>query len=167
MQDKQLLGWELRCERNPAIGETRQASNHEMAPKPRKVLKFFIANDTILCFITTWWIRETRKIPKSPHTNTTAVGEACGAVMCTKIFTCPHPFLWFCYSFSFCHRSIFFTLFWLDVFFFNISVIEWFRKKLFHGMAWLILCLFPFPFYSNSPGQSERAGACPHQSHFG
>lgn len=166
MQDKQLLGWELRCERNPAIGETRQASNHEMAPKPRKVLKFFIANDTILCFITTWWIRETRKIPKSPHTNTTAVGEACGAVIVPKISHA--PILMVCYSFRFCHHLfIFLPSIWHNVFFLNVSVSEWLRKKLFHGIAWLILCLFPFPFYSNSPGQSERAGACPHQSHFG
>ena len=64
MQDKQLLGWELRCERNPAIGETRQASNHEMAPKPRKVLKFFIANDTILCYITHDFFWENKKYIK-------------------------------------------------------------------------------------------------------
>lgn len=140
MQDKQMFGWELRCERNPATGETRKASK-KWHQNQGKCWIFFLANDTILCFITTWWIRETRKIPKSPHTNTTAVGEACGAVMCTKIFTCPHPFLWFCYSFSFCHRSIFFTLFWLNVFFFNIPLLNGLERN--YSTEWLgSYCVF-------------------------
>jgi len=58
-----------------------------MASRRRKVLNFLLAKDTIFCF-STWWVRETRQIPRSPHKY--SVRCDLWSCDCTK-FTCPHP----------------------------------------------------------------------------